>query len=742
MHSNFYQQPSTTVSAPQQTWDGKRWVNAKIAPTGTTSSFQSSWLSNGSVAQQQPSSSVPPNPVHAYTAYYHHYTQELALWKSQRPNHVHAEATIKWLQYQADQSSRAAHFFHQNPSASAAPFDLPAPPGTNDGVYFQQQPASSPDVSPPQQPFPSSSPRQYSHRNAQLYGSQSSSTPLYQRQQQQQHHPSQSYNNSQQPTVVPQPEADDDDNDPESLKHFVNRSLAQCKTPEQRAAVMQQIQSLLQEALEQGTMHSKDWSSAVVAVDGADLRGQKESPSADSSARGAENGIHRIYGTCTSATPSRSEPKKRSSSGEGIDSLTPSIMPKRSRWAPFIATPEGLDGPSPSSLTASSKKKSKSSNHSTTIRKTNSSKKKKENSSYYGPGSDDINDDFSGNNRKKKDHGFISSSSTMKDRARRFSGPGGITEASTSSSSRVDIDDRYLGKSMIGGGGPKELTEADYEQMTCKGKNQTLEKDYLRLTAPPRPELVRPQHILESHLENLTAELDCQARRDYLWFCSQLKAIRQDCTVQRLQNSFAVKVYETHARIALQEGDLNEYNQCQTQLKDLYNLLLSGDNNDGSLPNRSEFLAYRLMYYVFLTENEKYSGGSSDLFHSMLSLTPKERDDPAIRHALAVRQAVAEMDYHGFFRLQKDSPNLGSLLMEYMVPTIRHKALLRICKAYHPLVDVKFVLGELGYETETESDLEFGRKWLLSCACVLTDDGSEIKTKGSVVSESDMKVNT
>ena len=81
-----------------------------------------------------------------------------------------------------------------------------------------------------------------------------------------------------------------------------------------------------------------------------------------------------------------------------------------------------------------------------------------------------------------------------------------------------------------------------------------------------------------------------------MWFTSSLE--------------FTVSVYETHARAALQSRDMNEYNQCQTQLKHLYASKLKG--------SEMEFIAYRILYYVYLKGNRM--GGNADMINCLNSL--------------------------------------------------------------------------------------------------------------------------
>jgi len=72
-------------------WNGSAWVPAS----------SNTITSSTSVSQYNASSSTS-NRVQQYTDYYHAYTR-LAT----------ANPSVEWYQYQADQSSRAAHYFHQ-----------------------------------------------------------------------------------------------------------------------------------------------------------------------------------------------------------------------------------------------------------------------------------------------------------------------------------------------------------------------------------------------------------------------------------------------------------------------------------------------------------------------------------------------------------------------------------------------------------------------------------------------------
>ncbi|EPY53927.1 nuclear export factor [Schizosaccharomyces cryophilus OY26] len=243
------------------------------------------------------------------------------------------------------------------------------------------------------------------------------------------------------------------------------------------------------------------------------------------------------------------------------------------------------------------------------------------------------------------------------------------------------------------------------------GRSTALEKSYLRLTSSPDPNTVRPLPILKQTLELLKRKW--KEEKNYAYICDQFKSLRQDLTVQRIQNDFSVLVYEIHARIALEKGDVGEYNQCQTQLFHLYGFGIPG--------KVKEFLAYRILYML-------YTKNRSEMNSLLANMTDQEKEDSAVQHALEVRSASATADYYKFFQLYLTAPNMGGYLMDLFVIRERVNAMYTISRAYRPSVPVDFIANTLAFE-----DMDECKKFLIDCQSVFDPNDSErVLTKESI----------
>jgi hypothetical protein len=281
------------------------------------------------------------------------------------------------------------------------------------------------------------------------------------------------------------------------------------------------------------------------------------------------------------------------------------------------------------------------------------------------------------------------------------------------------------------------------------GENRNLEKPYLRLTDYPKKEAVRPLEVVIKSLAHIKSRY-CQ-EEDFEWANEQLKSVRQDLTVQAIRNKFVLDVYETHARILLEHGDLNEFNQCQTVIRtltqgsvglekdttdsseyfqgELAALCCEEDSDDKALRqsdiSADEFRGYGFLYALV---RNSWSDLKTELVRTRETLAAVVKDEnhshsdrtSNCMHALQVVTAVNANDYRNFFRLYDSAPYMSAYLMDFLVKRVRDSAFERIIAAYRPTVSVEHFRECLFFQ-----DLDETRLFLQESGAVFVQEKGE-----------------
>jgi hypothetical protein len=122
----------------------------------------------------------------------------------------------------------------------------------------------------------------------------------------------------------------------------------------------------------------------------------------------------------------------------------------------------------------------------------------------------------------------------------------------------------------------------------------------------------------------------------------------------------------------------------------------------------------------------------TELMRLIAELPESAMEDPGVAHALLVRKALFENNYHRFFVLYGSTPNHGIYILDMCVDRIRVDALRKILKVYRPTISAEFIQQELAFE-DMEQCLEFCRK----CNIAVPEDG-EIDAKNAQVDPTEL----
>lgn len=104
-----------------------------------------------------------------------------------------------------------------------------------------------------------------------------------------------------------------------------------------------------------------------------------------------------------------------------------------------------------------------------------------------------------------------------------------------------------------------------------------------------------------------------------------------------------------------------------------------------------------------LTFHSLFATAAAEVNALMSELTSESKAAPAVAHALGVRLAIATNNYHRFFKLYLDAPNMNAYIIDHFVERERIAALSIAARAYRPSVPLIHLATELGFRDIDEA---------------------------------------
>lgn len=205
-----------------------------------------------------------------------------------------------------------------------------------------------------------------------------------------------------------------------------------------------------------------------------------------------------------------------------------------------------------------------------------------------------------------------------------------------------------------------------------EGKNSDVERPFMRFDGSPRAEDVRPLPVLREAFSR--AKERWESSRDWSYVGEMLRSIRQDLTIQMVQDAFVVEVHEYWAQVALEFGDFKQFDQAAAQLE-VYYVDPTLESGAGKV---QEVLAWRLLYFTLEGE-----GLATTEF--LRRFWGRLDNSPVVKFARRLRRVMSQRCFSQAIKLlstnPEDVPALPQSLRNELLRRARLLQLMGLCKA-------------------------------------------------------------